>query len=97
MSKLVLTLAVIATIGVGILPSAVAQVLAQNDGAACRKAKAEKLAICLSEAARDVRTCQNNCEGDDDGEVNDCRRQCSAEEQSDRAVCFAEDKKVICP
>jgi len=92
-----LIFSVIATISVGTYSNAVAQVLCQNDGAACRKAKAEKLALCLSQASNDVRICQNNCEGDDQGEVNDCRRQCSAEEQNERAVCFEEDKKVICP
>jgi hypothetical protein len=73
-----------------------ASAMAQNT---CQKAKADKLAVCLKQAFDDVQTCQGNCEDDPDdrGAYNQCRRVCSGEEQKDRAECFAEDKKVICP
>jgi hypothetical protein len=99
MRKMALAALAIATLAAGTLASSLAPLMAQDNGAVCRKAKAEKLAICLSEAANDVRQCQGNCEGDEDdpGAYNECRRVCSNEEQKDRAVCFDADKQVVCP
>jgi hypothetical protein len=101
MRKITLAALAIAGLAGGTLAGSFAPVMAQDNAAriTCQKAKANTLAICLSDAANDVRQCQGNCEGDPDdpGAYNDCRRVCSNEEQKDRAVCFDADKKVVCP
>jgi len=63
----------------------------------CERDKQNSLASCLSSVTNSELSCQSGCGSiSDAGKYNDCKRDCSDAESTEREICYDSDRSKTC-